>query len=230
MSYKAINIEDDSPVFAGANFDVNEFHPNASPAMSNQSGFPATFYLNEVTIKGVQAIRTYYNVPVRVNASGRTKKHNKAIGGSDGSKHLLGQYRGATADHVEACDVDFFNIPDEVNLLKDFHYQVLNDGPLVQELRNMGIKGFGLYDGFIHIDTRDGSETVWDERVSTKGDENFLEQYVSNIQKFIDTFIFPNEDGRKDFAMGLKKKPLQVIVPVVILIVAIYFLKQSLSD
>lgn len=175
--------------------------------MSDQSGFPDIFYLSKTTLLGLQAIRSYYGVPVRVNATGRTKSHNSAIGGASSSNHLLGQFRGAEKDHVEALDFDFFNKSNEKQLLKDFHYQMINGGPLRDQLYSIGIRGVGLYDNFGHIDSRGASDIVmWDERVSTKDDETFLASYAGNIQKFISIFGNPGEDGFLDQYEGLKKK------------------------
>lgn len=227
MAYLKISKTDSSDILPGFNFRVNEFHPNADNAIPNQSGFPDEFYLSEITVKGCQAIRSYYNHPVQINASGRTKAHNKAIGGASSSRHLLGQHRGDEMNHVDACDLDFGDGANELALLKDFHAQVLNGGPLVDFLKDLGINGIGLYDGFIHLDSRPDSFRFWDNRVSTKGDENFLQQYAGNIKNFIDNIMNPTDDGIKDHLLGLKKKGLWFALAIIIIAAVIWYRKRQ---
>lgn len=122
----------------------------------------ANFFVEEAVLKGSQLIRSFFGVPARVNASSRTKAHELLQGRSGNSQHVNGF----------AIDLDF----DEAVLIQ-YHNQIINKGELYHQLRQAGITGFGLYDGFLHIDCRPnggkqsdeyGSFAFWDNRITTK--------------------------------------------------------------
>lgn len=83
----------------------------------------------------LQLIRDHYKKKIYINSGYRCAKHNKAVGGSAKSQHL----RGKAADIV-VKDI----APKEVAAFAE----------------SIGIKGIGLYNTFVHIDTRD-TKAYW---------------------------------------------------------------------
>ena len=139
-----------------ADFKEKEYF-NASYGITGDS-----FLMDEKVIQGGQIIRDYFDVPGEVNSSFRTRSHELLMGRSGNSQHVL----------KRAVDYDY----PEAILLK-YHQEILNKGALYHLLRKAGITGFGLYDGFIHIDSRInkaarvdqyGNYAFWDKRVTTK--------------------------------------------------------------
>ena len=150
-----IVIRKDNPTKVTANFTEAELH-NASYGYNGGS-----FGMDERVINAAQIIRDYFGVPATVNSTRRTKAHELLQGRSGDSQHVYGF----------AIDLDF---PEEI--LLRYHQEILLKGNLYHQLRVAGITGFGLYDGFLHIDTRTngiysdeyGKFTDWDKRVTTK--------------------------------------------------------------
>ena len=82
-------------------------------------------------VAACDAIRAHFDRPLTVTSGCRCEAHNRAVGGSEGSQHLLGR----------AADIVVEGVP----------------ASLVQELaRNMQMPGIGSYDDFTHIDSRNG--------------------------------------------------------------------------
>jgi len=89
-------------------------------------------------ITAVQAVRNFMNVPVYITSTFRTKQCNAECGGSPGSWHLNGMALDFTTASCNSLIID----------------DIKNCGKLFVLLHSCGIKGFGLYPGHIHIDTR----------------------------------------------------------------------------
>jgi len=122
------------------NFMESEFYSGSFNA-------PDCHYLDTNLIKAVQIIRNYYGVPVAINSTFRTVEHNLSIGGASHSQHLTGH----------ALD---FTFSDKTYL--DLYYnEIVNKGELYYRLKAIGINGLGMYDTFMHIDTRPNS-AFWD--------------------------------------------------------------------
>ena len=146
----------------GDNTQLTE-HFKTSEFFSKSPDAPNEHYLDDALIGAAELIRRYFGVPVRVNSSFRTKAHNKAIGGKSNSMHLSGK----------ALDLSF---PGNHDKLLKYHQEILTKGDLYKQLRQAGINGFGLYDNFLHIDTRPsgkhqdsyGTYSFWDNRTWTK--------------------------------------------------------------
>ncbi|MCR4963273.1 MAG: DUF882 domain-containing protein [Firmicutes bacterium] len=87
---------------------------------------------------GLQKIREYFHKPVIINSAYRTAAHNKRVGGSANSQHLLGK----------AADIRIEGV-----------------SPLLvaQYAEYTGMGGIGLYGTFTHVDTRAG-KARWDQR------------------------------------------------------------------
>lgn len=79
----------------------------------------------------LEAIRTHFNKPVRITSGHRCPTHNANVGGTMKSQHLFGR-----AADIQVQDTS----PQEVY---DFA-ETLEPG------------GLGLYDDFVHIDSRNG--------------------------------------------------------------------------
>lgn len=99
-----------------------------------------------------EAIRSELGVPVVVLSAYRTATWNVRIRGATASQHLEGRaldltpVRGATVADLWAA--------------------VVKVGP------GVGVRGFGRYDHWVHMDLRPGPVAAWDHR---KGDQDGLE-------------------------------------------------------
>ena len=92
----------------------------------------------------LQVLRDFLGEPIRINSAYRSEAHNKAIGGSKTSQHLLGK-----AADIKVKDID----------TKDLYLiieSLILDGQMTDG-------GLGLYDTFVHYDIR-GSRARWDYR------------------------------------------------------------------
>ena len=94
--------------------------------------------IEEALVSLLQQLRDHFQTPIIINSGFRTPAHNRAVGGSAASLHL----RGAAADIV-----------------------VRGVAPLevARRAEQMNIGGIGLYQGFVHVDTRFNS-VRWDNR------------------------------------------------------------------
>jgi len=122
-----------SPPFA-PNFSYKELYSHSLDA-------PSIHYLNDKVVIALQAIRDYYNVPIKVNSTFRTFSNNEAVGGLVNSQHLLGN----------AIDFSFMT----VSMTNKYNSDILSRGILFNKLRSMGVTGFGIYSNFHHIDVRE---------------------------------------------------------------------------
>ena len=88
----------------------------------------------------LQDIRNFFNSPVIINSAYRCKTHNKAVGGTEKSRHLSGMAADIKVKGIEPRKVaEFAEI--------------------------IGVKGIGLYESnrdgfFVHIDTRE-NKAFW---------------------------------------------------------------------
>ena len=102
----------------------------------------------------IQDLRKFVGSPIYINSSYRYPKCNQAAGGVSRSQHVLGR----------AVDFRFANQTNHDKFVND----ILNKGDQYWILVVNGIKGIGLYDTHIHIDTRTTTDEVviWDYRNS----------------------------------------------------------------
>jgi uncharacterized protein YcbK (DUF882 family) len=95
----------------------------------------------------LQALRDILKRPVKVAAGYRSPAHNKAVGGSPNSRHMLG----------EAADIKV----NGVTVKK-----------IALEALRCGFKGIGVYrhngDNFVHCDVRTGVPSYWKDNPGTK--------------------------------------------------------------
>lgn len=85
----------------------------------------------------LQKIRDFFKKPVKINSAYRTKTHNKKVGGTTNSYHLVGMASDIRIDGVNP-------------ILVALYAESLNAG------------GIGVYSNFVHVDTRK-NKTRWVE-------------------------------------------------------------------
>ena len=79
------------------------------------------------------------NKPLHINSACRCEKHNKAVGGSPKSQHLLG--KAADVRKLLGMSID----------------------EMARKAEQAGFTGIGRYDSFIHVDVRE-QRSRWDYR------------------------------------------------------------------
>lgn len=78
----------------------------------------------------LQQIREHFGKPLYITSGYRCPKHNAAVGGTPNSRHTKGQ-------------------------AADFYISGIEPAEIAKYAESIGVKGIGLYDTFVHIDTRD---------------------------------------------------------------------------
>ena len=147
------------------NFRASEFYSSSpNPPASHD------FYME--LVEAASFLRNHFNTPWRITSTMRTHAHEVKIcadfnlppGLAWTSKHVL-----APAFDSQPAGTAARNAEIMATLAEDF----TNNGEIFQKLRTLGIKGFGLYDTFIHLDVRVGpcihkdrfgAFACWDER------------------------------------------------------------------
>lgn len=109
------------------NFTTSEFHCKCKRKDCT------TTLIDEALVTKLQKLRDEVGFPISINSAYRCEEHNKAIGGSPSSQHLLGK----------AVDIRPSRYP--LSRVKD---RILKEA---EKLFN----GIGIYSTFIHVDTRD---------------------------------------------------------------------------
>jgi len=129
-------------------------------------GCCSTTPIDEKLVDYLQQIRTHFGKPVYLTAY-RCPTHNaETPNAAPKSRHTYGQ-------------------------AADFHIDGVSTAEIAKYAESIGVKGIGLYDDFVHIDTRE-SKSFWyshaQEYRSTFGgapktEEYSLEQFVRDVQK-----------------------------------------------
>ena len=86
--------------------------------------------LSPETVQILQSVRDYFGRPVKINSAYRTPEYNKKVGGASNSQHIKGT----------ACDITVDGVPPKAVAAYIEAY-----------FPNTGI---GLYNNFVHVDTR----------------------------------------------------------------------------
>ena len=131
------------------------------------------------------------------------------IGSSSTSQHR--QDTGAV--DFKAC-----NQKDRDYLIGQLYQQFKDKGELYQELRALGINGFGFYDTFVHLDPRTnytGEVDFWDQTSDKFGDIDLEGKKKSIIRRFLNSI--GGEDGLKNYISDFI-----LAIVIVIAIVGIY--------
>ena len=118
--------------------------------------------VDERLVENLQQIRTHFGKPVYLTAY-RCKIHNaRTPNAAPNSRHIYGQ-------------------------AADFHIDGIAPKEIARYAERIGVKGIGLYDTFVHIDTRE-NKSFWygheQERRATFGgvSASGLEQFVRAVQ------------------------------------------------
>lgn len=113
----------------------------------------------------LQLIRNHFGKPVYITSGYRCGKHNAAIGGSANSLHIQGR----------AAD---FTIPE------------VDPGEIAAFAESIGVLGIGLYEDFVHIDTRS-------KKVFWKGHEQVpVTSFQNNASRVIRLTMTVQPDGQ----------------------------------
>ncbi len=95
-------------------------------------------------VDNLQVLRDFLGEPIRINSAYRSEAHNKAIGGSKTSQHLLGKAADIKVKDIETKDL----------------YLIIESLIIDGQMTDGGL---GLYDTFVHYDIR-GYKARWDYR------------------------------------------------------------------
>ena len=120
---------------------VNALHwywPNFTPKEIACKG-DGSLFIDMKAMDALQKFRYFVKAPVIINSAYRSEKHNKAVGGSPKSQHLLGK----------AFDIRITNSLDRDTIHKAG--------------KQAGFTAFGDYDQFVHMDNRE-TPAYWDYR------------------------------------------------------------------
>lgn len=119
------------------NFDLREFRSK------DGASFPTEVIFNiQKLASQLQMFRELVKKPITINSGYRSKSHNKKVGGSPNSQHLLGK-----AADIKVKGLKPKTVYDKLSKLMD-------NGDLLQG-------GLGLYDTFVHYDIRK-TRVRWD--------------------------------------------------------------------
>ena len=123
------------------NFNKKEF------ASKDGAGMPEEVWQNIKTLASqLEVLRSHLNKPITVTSGFRSEIHNTRIGGSKTSQHLLGK----------AADLQIKGV--KPKKVYDTIEKLIKQGKMLEG-------GLGLYDTFVHYDTR-GDEARWNNSTS----------------------------------------------------------------
>lgn len=121
MTVKTYSLKKDGEKKLSANFKVKEF--------ACKDGSDKVLVDTEL-VELLQKIRNHFNKSVKITSGFRTTTHNKKVGGTKNSYHLVGM----------ASDIQLKGVHP---ILVAMYAEKLNAG------------GIGVYSNFVHVDTRD---------------------------------------------------------------------------
>lgn len=118
--------------------------------------------IDDNTVKKLQFVRDYFGKPIHINSAYRTPTYNKKVGGATSSQHVKGT----------AADIAINGVPPKaIAALLEKYYP------------NSGI---GLYDTFVHIDSR-GKKSYWKNTgnnvVNSFNQGNIYEKYKGTSEE-----------------------------------------------
>lgn len=192
------------------NFREKEFYSTSWG--KGYTDLPDMFDLSDTIINALQFLREEYGVPIYINSTLRSKKHNTAIKGASQSWHL-GRYNGTLTPVngvVPMCHAVDWRFKDEdkegsagYKAKQDLYSRLAspdwkNDVLIV----SLGVNGVGLYDTFTHFDSRSGIPVKWDMRSEKKNPITAVQEAFSGEQ----------EDGIEPLKPRAKKWALWAIV------------------
>lgn len=151
-------------------------HFRASEFYTNSPNPPASHEFPSELVEAAEFLRTYYNVPWRITSTYRTPKNELRICEVNDLPLAL----ATTSQHVleRAFDSQPAATPARnAEIMLDLADQFLTAGPVFKALRKLGVRGFGIYPTFIHLDVRIiackhrdefGTFAAWDDRKGVK--------------------------------------------------------------
>ena len=118
------------------NFFISEF------ACKDGSEVPMDLIENvKILAEQLQVLRDFFDLPITINSSYRTKNHNKKVGGAKNSQHLLGK-----AADIVVLSISAKETQKAIELL-------ISNGKMKEG-------GLGSYNSFTHYDIRN-SKARW---------------------------------------------------------------------
>lgn len=145
-------------------FNTNEFYSKSVDA-------PAVHPFHSELVDSALYLRDHYNTAWRITSTFRTEREERQILNRLGVPFFVDVHMDGEAYDSQPAE----NGP---VIMADLTKQFLGNGPVYQDLRQMGINGFGLYDTFIHLDVRSskaphrdsfGLVAHWDSRHHSAG-------------------------------------------------------------
>lgn len=137
----------------------------------------------------LQRIRDHFGAEVTINSAYRCKKHNAAVGGAPGSFHMQGRAADIKVSGVKPKNV-------------------------AQYAESIGVQGVGLYDNFVHVDTRT-KRFLWkgsaQNEVSTFGSYKNTDEKESDImatpaeQRATAVSLMTSRKAMNDYTQGSKR-------------------------
>lgn len=124
--------------YLSRNFNSNEFDCKCTRESCT------TTIINTDQIVKLQQLRRILKKPIKINSGFRCEEHNESVGGSPTSQHVAGNATDIAVSGMSTSE-----------LIK-----------IIKGMKNT-FKGIGLYDSFIHVDSRE-NVARWDYRKSTK--------------------------------------------------------------
>lgn len=91
--------------------------------------------IDEKLVAYLEQIRAHFDAPVYISSGFRCAVHNASVGGASRSYHMRGQAADITVSGISPAE-------------------------LARYAEQIGILGIGLYDSFVHIDTRE-KKSFW---------------------------------------------------------------------
>jgi uncharacterized protein YcbK (DUF882 family) len=90
-------------------------------------------------VEKLQKLRDVVGKSIRITSAYRSPTHNKKVGGATKSRHLKG----------DATDIQI---------------QGMTSQEIADLAEELDFKGIGIYNTFVHLDSRDGRKARWDFR------------------------------------------------------------------
>lgn len=142
---------------------------------------PESHYLDDNVIIALQYIRDLSSNPIRVTSTYRTPAYNALIGGVSNSQHIQGRA------------IDFQWIDNNYEELVRFKSEFLKpNSELKQNLYDIGLRGLGFYETFLHIDTRPQEDwTTWGDDETMIAQDGYTAYVYDKTRAFTrDTILF----------------------------------------
>ena len=120
------------------NFSIGEFECKCGCIMPDDVLYNIVKLVNQL-----QTIRDIIKTPIQINSAYRCEAHNKSVGGSVNSQHLLGK----------AADIVIKGL-DPILDTYDYLDDLMLSGEILQG-------GLGMYQSFTHYDIRGKTKSRW---------------------------------------------------------------------